>query len=63
MTPFLAVIPLAAFGLWIFHKCRKANVFIWLPSYLRGNWAGKRETRSVIRGRADAHPLLHRRPL
>ena len=46
MMVLLAVIVAAVFGLWIFYKCRKANVFIWLPAYLRGNWAGEREARS-----------------
>ena len=57
MMPFLAVIPVAAFGLWIFCKCRKANLFIWLPSYLRGNWAGRREARSSSSA-APTHILL-----
>jgi hypothetical protein len=42
----LILIVLASFGLSIFYKCRRAHIFIWLPSYLRGNWAGKREARS-----------------
>ena len=59
MMPLLAIILLlvAAFGLWILCKCRKANLFIWLPSYLRGNWAGRREAPLASAG-GPTHILL-----
>ncbi len=63
MTPFLALIPVAAFGLWIFYKCRKANVFIWLPAIPSRELGGQARGAFLVRGGADAHSLLHRRPL
>jgi hypothetical protein len=52
MMPFLVLllVLVAASGLWALQECRKANLFIWLPSYLRGNWAGRQEARSSAAG-------------
>jgi hypothetical protein len=33
----------AAFALWLLWRCRKRNVGLWLPAYVKGDWAGRRE--------------------
>ena len=43
------IVVAAAVG-WGIRRARQRNVFLWLPSYLRGNWAGKRE-RALARGK------------
>ncbi len=37
--------------LWAGRKARRANARLWLPAYLRGDWAGRREARAGRRER------------
>jgi len=41
----VAIATAAAAVLWIARRFRHGNVGIWLPSYLKGDWAGRRERR------------------
>jgi len=47
MTAFLVTVLafLALAGAWALHRAWKRNVTIWLPAYLKGNWAGRRDAR------------------
>ena len=38
-------VALVGFAAWILQRMRRSNVFLWLPAYARGRWAGRREPR------------------
>lgn len=43
--------------LWLCCKARRRNVLLWLPAYLKGDWPGRRERRS-LEDSATVHVML-----
>ncbi len=50
----LALVIWLLFAAWVALRVRKRHVMIWLPSYLKGNWAGRRASA----GRGPTHVLF-----
>jgi len=48
---------LLAVLIWLWQRCRKKNVALWLPAYVRGDWAGRRE-RSARGREGPVHVML-----
>lgn len=59
MMPLLFAVAglLAATLLWCAHRAMKRNVILWLPAYLKRNWAGKREAPPPTR-RGPVHVMF-----